>query len=326
MRLLLSLLCLLAASCLPLAAQDNTAKPEAKPAAEPPAHRKPAQDGTWTDPSTGLRWAKQDNGSDVNWIEAMSYCRNLNLGGHSGWRLPSIDELQATYDERAAATMVLDGNSHQYHIKGRIILTGWHWSATQYGGGLTGFFNFTTDESLSTFSDSRLHGRALCVRDSGNNTAPVGLSPQPRTPMKPDTKPATGLRGAAPPQAGTWTDRATELMWAGHDNGKDLNWNEATSYCANLKLGGYSGWRLPSIDELRGIYDPGSTATMTLINGHRYDYHTKGGIALTGGHWSATQAGSGFVWYFSFNVGESYEIQPDLRNNARALCVRGSGK
>jgi serine/threonine protein kinase len=46
----------------------------------------------WTDHATGLMWAKKDNGSDVNWQQATDYCRNLQLAGHSDWRLqPAFD-------------------------------------------------------------------------------------------------------------------------------------------------------------------------------------------------------------------------------------------
>src|SRR5690242_17745520 len=52
---------------------------------------------------------------------------------------------------------------------------------------------------------------------------------------------------------GYWTDPSTGLMWAGKDNGKDVNWHKAINYCRDLRLGGYSDWRLATIDELQGI-------------------------------------------------------------------------
>jgi hypothetical protein len=39
-----------------------------------------AQQPTWTDPSTGLMWTITDNGADVDWNQATSYCTNLRLG------------------------------------------------------------------------------------------------------------------------------------------------------------------------------------------------------------------------------------------------------
>lgn len=54
---------------------------------------------------------------------------------------------------------------------------------------------------------------------------------------------------------GTVADTRTGLMWAAKDNGKNINWNAAKRYCDNYSVGGYSDWRLPTIDELKGLYD-----------------------------------------------------------------------
>lgn len=64
-------------------------------------------DGTVTDPQTGLMWEmKTDDGGDrdrdnrYTWQEALDYCNNLTLGGHSDWRLPDINELASLLDLR----------------------------------------------------------------------------------------------------------------------------------------------------------------------------------------------------------------------------------
>ena len=59
---------------------------------------------------------------------------------------------------------------------------------------------------------------------------------------------------------GLWTDPSTGLMWAGKDNGKDVNWKTAVKYCRNLRLAGYSDWRLANIGELGQIYDENANA------------------------------------------------------------------
>jgi len=53
----------------------------------------------------------------------------------------------------------------------------------------------------------------------------------------------------------TWTDPATGLMWTREDNGSNADWEQATAYCSDLKLGSYKDWRLPTFDELQAIYD-----------------------------------------------------------------------
>jgi serine/threonine protein kinase len=116
--------------------------------------------GVWTDPSTGLMWEKKDNGSDVNWQKATDYCRNLQLAGHSDWRLPAIGELQGIYDSKA--------NVGGLHVKGNLQLSGWHWSSTPgNASGEARYFFFTDGERGSDKLTYSYGKRALCVRKAG---------------------------------------------------------------------------------------------------------------------------------------------------------------
>jgi tetratricopeptide (TPR) repeat protein len=54
---------------------------------------------------------------------------------------------------------------------------------------------------------------------------------------------------------GTVLDTKTKLMWAAKDNGSNINWKNAKSYSESYRGGGYSDWRLPTQDELVGLYD-----------------------------------------------------------------------
>ena len=47
-------------------------------------------------------------------------------------------------------------------------------------------------------------------------------------------------------------DHKTGLMWQ-QDNVEIINWSQANKYAKNLKLGGFSDWRLPTIDELKTL-------------------------------------------------------------------------
>jgi len=55
-------------------------------------------DGTISDTSTGLMWQKATAPGTYTWEQALSYCENLTLGGHSDWRLPNRNELQSIVD------------------------------------------------------------------------------------------------------------------------------------------------------------------------------------------------------------------------------------
>ena len=61
------------------------------------------EDGTVTDNSTGLMWQQATatggtSGNYLTWKDALSYCDNLSLGGHTDWRLPNFKELQSLVD------------------------------------------------------------------------------------------------------------------------------------------------------------------------------------------------------------------------------------
>ncbi len=54
---------------------------------------------------------------------------------------------------------------------------------------------------------------------------------------------------------GTVMDTDTGLMWAAEGNGFGVKWAEAKAYCKNYTGGGYTDWRMPTPDELAGLYD-----------------------------------------------------------------------
>jgi hypothetical protein len=117
----------------------------------------------------------------------------------------------------------------------------------------------------------------------------------------------------------TWTDPATGLTWAKQDNGADITWNDAVTYCSKLRLGSYSNWRLGTINELDGIHDDTKSAVGCC--------RIKGDIKLSSaGVWSGSAgAHPGEAWIFEFLAGSgrySYDFAGSVTN--RALCVRPS--
>ena len=69
-----------------------------RPAAAGPIPRFTIQADTncVVDNLTGLMWARNANlpGATQSWAQAISFCKNLNYGGHSDWRLPNMNELR----------------------------------------------------------------------------------------------------------------------------------------------------------------------------------------------------------------------------------------
>jgi Protein of unknown function (DUF1566) len=135
---------------------------------------------------------------------------------------------------------------------------------------------------------------------------------------------------------GSWTDPSTGLMWAGKDNGKDVSWNKARKYCRDLRLAGYSDWRLANMVELQGVYDRTANAPGLAGpgKGRSVTWHVKGNLFLTGNQWANRNDGRGhsfesYEWYFDFNEGRSNNQPsgfPYSSSFMRTLCVHRSGE
>jgi hypothetical protein len=148
-----------------LAVAVGPASPQNQTSANAPPPPPPV---TWTDPSTGLMWARKDNGSDIKQGQALNYCKNLRLAGFRDWRLPEIDELQQIYDP-SVVSGVWSGNGDGLHVKGDIRMTGYcGWSATRGTESYAAWcFSFTNGGRLSFAMSFPGYRRALCVRRAG---------------------------------------------------------------------------------------------------------------------------------------------------------------
>ena len=253
-------------------------------------------EGVYCDPDTKLMWTIADNGTDITWTKAEQYCKSLTLAGLSDWGLPTIDELEKLHDPQ---------NPTYRKIRKPFRLTSyWVWSSTKEGSGSAWGFSFDLGERVVDLMDRHSGGRALCVRQS------TGRQPQPPTAdvKKPVAKNCP---------EGVYCDPDTNLMWTIKDNGGDITWQKADQYCKSLTLAGYSGWELPTIDELERLYDPQISSGLKIRKPLRL---------TTPWLWSSTKQGSGSAWGFLFYTGERIVLLIGGSDYDRALCVRRSGK
>ena len=116
-----------------------------------------------------------------------------------------------------------------------------------------------------------------------------------------------------------WEDSSTGLIWTVEDNGTDLSWGQANGYCESLKLGGHTDWRLPTLDELEGLYD----------RSLKKQYKARGPINLKAASlWSGTRNKAGDAWSFNFGYGGSSLSSSGgggCGSVGRALCTCKSG-
>ena len=121
---------------------------------------------------------------------------------------------------------------------------------------------------------------------------------------------------------GTVKDTKTVLMWASKDNGEDINWNDAKRYCENYRGGGYTDWRMPTQEELAGLYDESESYRATQKT---YNVNLTKLIELSSCcPWAYEKRGSKAA-YFRFTSGKRIWSHQSYSGNFRALPVR-SGK
>jgi hypothetical protein len=125
-------------------------------------------------------------------------------------------------------------------------------------------------------------------------------------------------------------DRERAVTWAFTDNGKDISWNDAQSYCASKG----TGWSLPSVAQLQELYDSSGALTQPCFPGNdptvpelarEWICKVTPLIGLSGpAAWSSEPNGSSEAWGVFFVIGERISGSVDDTDNARALCVRRS--
>ncbi len=107
------------------------------------------------DRETGLVWEQSPDGvTTYNWEDAQFHCINLNAGGRTGWRLPTIQELMSLVDRSVSPGPTLPAGHPFSNVQSSLYWsastsagnTSFAWEVGFYGGGVG-----TADRSLSFF-------------------------------------------------------------------------------------------------------------------------------------------------------------------------------
>ena len=119
---------------------------------------------------------------------------------------------------------------------------------------------------------------------------------------------------------GTITDTKTGLLWTKKDSyadlGKCLDWNASKSYVSNLATGGHRDWRLPTVKELKSIYEKSKSNVLA------YDHDLNIPLHLD----SIFADGAAYVFWSSETVSGSFArnvtfINGDVNGYNRVNCV-----
>jgi len=120
---------------------------------------------------------------------------------------------------------------------------------------------------------------------------------------------------------GTVTDTAAHLMWAKEDNMGDINWRQAEVYCKNPPIAGYryNNWRMPTVEELKRLYDKNSSGYTTDCGLH---VHIHPIFQLSCGWVWAFDNTAISAYVFNFKNGNQYSTLMMEKKYYRTLPVR----
>ena len=268
-------------------------------------------DGIVRDTNTGLEW-KTGPDKDTNWNEAKVWVESLG----NGWRMPKTYELEGLYKKGIGIR----------NMTPLLKTTGWCiWSSETKGSRFERRFylDFKTNSWYSHNADFSSQIRAFAVRSSNDIKTTSLTKPKAEKISSVNQKTKTqkyesGNRFTSD-NNGTVLDNRTKLMWASSDAGTaSFSHVDAKKYCEDYRGGGYTDWRMPTLDELKTLYNK------NLSNNH--GYHTTKSIDIGTDYIWADNSLFGGEAAFNFQSGSTasgaYVNTAYIRSTARALPVR----
>ena len=175
------------------------------------------------------------------------------------------------------------------------------------------------DSSASVSNTRQLEASPSALNPAASNQNTIAVSPTTQTNQNQGRFSVT--------QCGSIKDTRTSLEWiVGPD--RNMTWHEARQWVAGLGTCG-GGWRMPTIEEIRTLYNPAMTAgTGYYTNGRYFPAHIDPVFSAIGGGswvWSNENAGGNNARSFNLNQGKAVEYSAmNTDYSTRAFAVRNN--
>lgn len=253
-------------------------------------------DGTVTDMLTGLMWRGQSPSSG-SWSSAVLAATNA-YAGYGDWRLPNVRELQSVMSYYGSGSW-----PGGYPFAS----SGWFWSSTVCSTYSSSAYLVNSGGTTIVYDRSG-NGGFLPVRGMTDGPVHIAATGQTNSYSSAALHEDGDLRlGCVWPSPrftdhgnGTVTDHLTGLMWSKATQGPQT-WLTALNSCNAQATGGYDDWRLPSVNDLRTLFDFGSKSIPALPAGHPFTIPS-----ASGAYWTSTTyaANTAYAYWASFANGE----------------------
>ena len=234
-------------------------------------------DGTVTDNNTGLMWQQTPHDGKLSYKEAVEYVENLNLGGYTDWRLPTMKEsfslasFNGHLDAQNMENSVpyIDTDYFDFTYDEQKAYTGSYWTSTvediwDDANLSSGDFNYAEKNYGFNWADGHLKSYADGYNVDGTESGfsiPAGVRA---------VRGEEGVYGVNDFQDngdGTVSDNATNLMWTASTDSVARNWEDTLSWVQEMNDENYLGhndWRLPNAKELHSIVQYGKSSVPAL--------------------------------------------------------------
>jgi hypothetical protein len=235
-------------------------------------------DGTVTDNNTGLMWQQTPPSDKMTYDDAVEYVENLELGGYTDWRLPTIKESfsiailegKLNPDDTSLALPYIDTDYFDFFYDEAKPYTGSYWTSTVCKMPANNDYEEMEKNYGFNWADGHLKSYGDGYNIDGSST---GFSIPAGVRAVRGEEHVYGVNDFVDNNDGTVTDNATGLMWSQQDSGavnddgtirseEDENFGYGRTWVDTLawveKMNeieylGYSDWRLPNVKELQSI-------------------------------------------------------------------------